>query len=116
MIDEAGYIPLEERQGLIDLKRQQFVFQEVIAQTFKDLDLDDDAVSRWRPYRGKTTIVIDPKRAFGQPIASEAGVPTSTLADAVKAEGSERRVATLFNVDRAVVRDAVKFEETLAAA
>jgi hypothetical protein len=47
---------------------------------------------------------------------SEYGVPTVVLSDAVKAEGSIDRVAHLFEVPAAVVRDAVKFEEYLLAA
>lgn len=120
VIDKAdgdlASIPADERQRLVDLKNRQYVFSDVIAQTFKDLDIDDDAVSRWRPFRGKDSIVIDPKRAFGQPIANDAGVPTRALADSVRAEGSERRVSSLFNVTRNVVRDAVIFESEIAAA
>jgi hypothetical protein len=70
---------------LFDLKRRQFVLPNVIERTFKDLDLEDDAVVRWRPFRGKRSIVIDPERAFGQPIAERYGVPTAVLADAVAA-------------------------------
>ncbi len=106
----------DDQITLVDLKKRQYVFAGVIAQTFKDLDLDDDVVIRWRPYRGKETIVVDPQRAFGQPIAASFGVPTSTLADAVKAEGSIRRVAYLFGVPNMIVRDAMNFESELAAA
>ncbi len=109
-------VPEAERARLIDLKTHQYVFRIVIEQTFRDLDLDANAVVRWRPFRGKTSIIIDPNRAFGQPITTMTGVPTSTLADAVAAEGSEKRVAQLFNVPRAVVADAVRFERELAAA
>jgi uncharacterized protein (DUF433 family) len=109
-------VPEQERARLIDLRTHQYVFRQVIQQTFKDLDLDDEAVARWRPYRGKGTIVIDPKRAFGQPIATETGVPTNALASAVAAEGDEKRVAALFNVPRSVVADAVAFERELGAA
>lgn len=101
---------------MLDLKRGQYVIKAVLEQTFRDLDLDGEVVSRWRPYQGKDTIVIDPKRAFGQPIAAEAGVPTVALADAVKAEGSIERVARLYEVPVAVVRDAMRFEESLHAA
>jgi uncharacterized protein (DUF433 family) len=112
----ADDIPSDERQYLVDLKNRQFVFREMIAQTFKDVDLDDTAVARWRPFRGKSSIVVDPTRAFGQPITTEAGVPTSTLARAVLAEGSAKRVAFLYAVPLAAVRDAVEFERELAAA
>lgn len=100
---------------LLDLKDRQYVIKRVIARTFKDLDLSDDVVTRWRPFEGKQSIVIDPLRAFGQPIASNYGVPTVVLAEAVKAEGSIERVTRLFDVSASAVRDAVKFEKSLAA-
>src|SRR5262249_45308882 len=73
---------------LLDLKNRQYVIKNVIVRTFKDLDLSDQIVTRWRPFRGKKTIVIDPQRAFGQPIAAQYGIPTIALADAARAEGS----------------------------
>jgi uncharacterized protein (DUF433 family) len=100
---------------LLDLQKHQFVIRDVIARTFKDLDIEDDAVARWRPYRGKQSIVIDPQRAFGQPIAAKSGVPTTVLADAVKAEVSLQRVVHLFDVAKSVIQDAVSFEKSLAA-
>lgn len=108
-----------ERSGeakVLDLKRRQYVFRQVIDRTFKDLDIEDDAVARWRPFHGKKSIVIDPSRSFGQPIAAQYGVPTVALADAVLAEGSIERAARLFDVPPVVVRDAVKFEENLQRA
>jgi uncharacterized protein (DUF433 family) len=101
---------------LLDLKKQQYVFKQVVEQSFKDLDLEGDIVARWRPYRGKNSIVVDPTRSFGQPIASASGVPTVVLAEAVKAEGSIARVAMIYEVDKLVVQDAVKFHEELLAA
>lgn len=101
---------------MLDLKRHQFVFKTVVERAFRDLDIEDEAVARWRPYDGKASIVIDPARAFGQPLAAESGVPTVALADAVEAEGSVERVAFLYEVAPSVVRDAVRFEASLRAA
>lgn len=101
---------------LLDLKGKQYVFRQIVERSFKDLDLDGDLVARWRPYRGKQTIVIDPQRAFGQPIAEATGVPTVVLAEAVMAEGSVARVAAIFEVEKSVVQDAVRFQEELMAA
>lgn len=101
---------------LLDLKRKQYAIHNVIERTFRDLDVENGRVSRWRPYRGKDSIVLDPGRAFGQPIAAAFGVPTVALADAVKAEGSVQRAARLFEVEPAVVRDAVRYEQSLNAA
>jgi uncharacterized protein (DUF433 family)/DNA-binding transcriptional MerR regulator len=101
---------------LLDLKNRQYGFKQIFAKSFKDLDFAGDMVSRWRPFNGKASIVIDPKRAFGQPIATDFGVPTIALAEAVKAEGSVDRVAQLFELPSRIVRDAVAFEESLLKA
>jgi uncharacterized protein (DUF433 family) len=101
---------------LLDLKRRQYVIKQVIDRTFKDLDLEDDIVARWRPFHGKASIVIDPKRSFGQPVLTRYGVPTVALAEAVTAEGSEGRVAYLYEVPASAVREAVAFEHYLRAA
>lgn len=100
---------------LIDLKQKQYVFKQIIENTFKDLDIEDDTVTRWRPFHGKKSVVIDPTRSFGQPIAAEFGVPTTALADAVEAEGSIEFVAKIFEVSVSAVRDAVQFENELKA-
>lgn len=99
-----------------DLKTGQMVFKQVIEPTFRDLDLADGSVVQWRPFNGKPSIVIDPARSFGKPLAAEYGVPTSALASAAKAENSTRRAARLFEVPLAVVNDAIAFERSLMAA
>lgn len=98
---------------LLDLRRRQYAFKRMIEQSFQDLDIEADEVARWRPYRGKDTIIVDPERSFGKPIANAYGVPTAALADAVEAEGSPERVAALYEVSVEAVRDAVKFESEL---
>lgn len=101
---------------VLDLKKHQYVLKQMVERTFKDLDIEHDAVARWRPFQGKDSIVVDPARAFGQPIAASYGVPTVVLAEAVEAEGSLQRVAELYEVPVPIVRDAQKFEEFLLAA
>ena len=106
---------LEQMSGdgtpkLFDLKRRQMVFQQVVAPSFIELDFDAEVASRWWLLPRKRTIVVDPARSFGQPIAAETGVPTARLAQAVKADGSIERVAQLFELRPAIVRDALQFE------
>jgi uncharacterized protein (DUF433 family) len=108
-----------ERSGdrkLLDLKKGQYVFRQVIEKTFKDLDIEDGTVTKWRPFSGKKSIVIDPLRCFGQPITADYGIPTVVLADAVTAEKSLNYVAKIFDVSVSAVRDAVQFEESLKSA
>ncbi len=110
------FLDTQGHSRLVDLKSSQFAWEKIIEQSFKDLDIKGKEVSSWRPFGGKRSIVIDPHRSFGQPIASDSGIPTVVLADAVNAEGSAAMVAKLFEVPVQVVRDAVLFEKSLAAA
>ena len=105
------------REGeMIDLKRRQSVFQSFIQPSLHDLEFDADIVARWFPLGiSRRTIVVDPARAFGRPISTEGGIPVETLRDAVESEGSEERVALLYEVPIAAVRDAVSFQQWLAA-
>ena len=58
---------------------------------------------------------IDPTRSFGRPLVAGGGVPTEVVAAAVKAEGSTETVATLYRLPLRGVKDAVLFEDKLAA-
>ena len=55
------------------------------------------------------------KSEFGQPIVTQFGVATEVPYLAVKSGDSEEAVAEWFEVDRQAIRDAIEFEERLAA-
>lgn len=62
---------------LIDLRHRQKVFRTVVEPSLRDVEFDADVVARWYPLgASRRLIVIDPARAFGRPLAAEAGVPT----------------------------------------
>jgi uncharacterized protein (DUF433 family) len=101
---------------LIDLRRRQRVFRTMVAPSLRELEFDAEVVARWFPLGvNKRSIVIDPARAFGRPIARASGVPTELLAQAVTVEGSIERAAALYESSSNEVRDAVAFEQRLAA-
>jgi uncharacterized protein (DUF433 family) len=101
---------------LVDLRGRQIAFRTIIEPSFRDLEFDADAVARWHPLGDeRRTILIDPARAFGRPIVADGGVPTEIIAAAVGAEGSTERVARLYEVPHRAVRDALVFEQKLAA-
>jgi uncharacterized protein (DUF433 family)/DNA-binding transcriptional MerR regulator len=101
---------------MLDLRQRQNVFRTLIAPSLKDLEFDAEAVSRWFPMGlGHKEVVVDPSRSFGRPIAADGGVPTEILAQAVAVEGSQERVARLYEVPISAVRTAVAFEARLAA-
>jgi uncharacterized protein (DUF433 family)/DNA-binding transcriptional MerR regulator len=101
---------------LIDLRRRQRVFRTIVAPSLRDLEFDAEAVVRWFPLGiNRRSVVIDPARAFGRPITRASGVPTEVLAEAVKIEGSIERVAALYESSSSEVKDAIAFEQRLAA-
>jgi uncharacterized protein (DUF433 family) len=108
-----------EREGnepaLIDLKKFNYAFRDIIAPSFKDIEFDAGRVVRWWPAGERHGILIDPTRSFGKPIVADYGVPTDVLADAYKLAGSFRVVAKDYDVAEKSVREAVAFEERLAA-
>jgi uncharacterized protein (DUF433 family) len=105
------------REGeLVDLKRRQNVFHRIVEPSLHDLEFDADVLARWYPLgMSRKSIVIDPGRSFGRPIVSDGGVPTETIRRAVEVEGSPERVARLYELGLAAVREAVSFEKQLAA-
>jgi uncharacterized protein (DUF433 family)/DNA-binding transcriptional MerR regulator len=105
------------REGqLVDLRRRQNVFHRIVEPSLHDLEFEADALARWFPLgRSRESIVVDPARAFGRPIVRSGGVPTETIAQAVDVEGSAERVATLYELPLAAVRDAIEFQKKLAA-
>jgi uncharacterized protein (DUF433 family) len=100
---------------LVDLRRRQNVFHTIVEPSLKDLEFDASSVARWYPLgTKKKSIIIDPSRSFGRPIA-RSGVPTEVLSRAVAAEGSVANVVRLYDVTAAEVKDAITFEKRLAA-
>lgn len=108
VLDETG------EPELLDLAKRQYEFNRVVEPSFKDIHLADGVPVHWWPQASKRTIVVDPKRQFGQPILVDYGVPTAILRDAVLVEGSIKRAAEVFEVPAKLVQDALRFERRLA--
>jgi len=100
-----------------EIAKTQKVFTSVVHPFIRDLEFSaDKRLLRWWPLGPQRSVVLDPHRQFGQPIVTDAGVATEILYLAVKAGQSERDVANWYEVQESGVRDAVDFEEWLAAA
>ena len=109
--DESG------GSALLDIVRTQYAFVQVLGPLLQGVQFDQyDQASRWWPLGLKRRVVIDPARSFGQPIVSKEGVPTSLIAQAYRAaRQSTAAVAQWYDLDARSVRDAVEFEQKLAA-
>jgi uncharacterized protein (DUF433 family) len=101
-------------ESLVDIVKKQNVFKTIISPAlYAGIEFDEsEGALRWYPLQRSRSVVLDPSRAFGQPIVSEAGVPTATLAEMLRAEdGDVDRVARIFDVSRDAVLKAQQFEE-----
>lgn len=110
----------DEDPKLLDVRKQQFAMCAVIRPSLLEgIEYGAGANAnalRWFPMPKKHLVVLDPQVQFGEPIVSEGGVPTDTLAAAFKAEGENvERVARLYRVKPQEVKAAVAFEQLLAA-
>lgn len=101
-----------------DLRRGQYVFNEVMKPFFHKLEFRGaHEVTRFWPMERKSGVVLDPERKFGKPIDAESGVPTRAIYNAVQAGGGQdqKLVARWLGVSPHAVRAAVAFEESLLA-
>lgn len=102
-----------EREHLLNLFAGQYEFQQVIEPLLKTIDLDDRGrPARWWPDGRNNPILVDPGRAFGQPIDAESSVPTAILAMAGQRDGVEQ-AARDYEVSIAAVQRALAFEAAL---
>lgn len=112
VIHESG------EEALLDLVGSQFGFKRILEPfLYRGLEFSEDeqTLVRWWPLGMRRRVVLDPTRSFGLPIDPVQGIRTSTLAAAFRAERSHARVASWFDTDVRAVRDAVAYEDSLAA-
>ncbi len=107
----------EDRSRIFDLITGQYLLEIVFDRLYEGLEYSDlEEILRWWPLGKDRSVVLDPRRDFGQPIVARGGVPTSILARAFKAEGSIEAVADWYEVPLDAVRDALEYERELRAA
>ncbi len=97
---------------LVNLKTRQGVFNAVVAPSLSGIEFDQIAASRWL-LNSKKTIVADPERSFGQPLIAEHGITTAAVARAVQSEGTIEAVASLYEIKKSLVKDAILYESQL---
>lgn len=104
---------------LYDLRTRNLEMPTVVMPSLMDdviFDENENMIA-WYPRREiAPNIIIHPAFSFGKPTLEKSHIPAETLADAVKAEGSARVVAHLFEVPEKQVREAVRFYENLRKA
>lgn len=99
-----------------EVTQGQRVFRQVTQPFLRELEFaDDEQLVRWWPLGRQRAVVLDPRRQFGQPITAGAGIATEILQAAAKAGQTVEEIAEWYELEVASVRDAIEFEQGLAA-
>jgi len=102
-----------------DLLTQGGVFEEFVRRFFvAQIEPDEEEwfARRWYPLGKEKRVVLDPARAFGKPIDSETGVPTSVLYDSTKSDETVDDIAAWYEVPVDAVVQAIEYEKSLLIA
>lgn len=104
---------------IYDLRSRNFEMPTVVIPSLKDDVIFDenDNIAAWYPRKKiAPNVIIHPNFSFGRPTLAKSHIPVEALAEAVKAEGSVRVVAGLYEVPEKQVREALRFYEDLRKA
>jgi len=113
------FIDLHKETGessLLEIASDQHVFAGITKPFLKQLEFRDGSIlERWWPLGREGHVVLDPRKNFGQPTMSAEGVATQVLAESFRANGSIDEVARWYEISPQSVREAVGYEQSLAA-
>ena len=111
------YAKSEHDDQLTVVVTQQRVFSPVVEEYLQRIEHGPDgwAVRVASPVTARPIVLVDPRRAFGQPIFVHGAAPVESIVDRIKAGEPIREVADDFGVPEADVRDYLDAAVPLAA-
>jgi uncharacterized protein (DUF433 family) len=77
---------------------------------WSDAPVDTAVPERVLPQAGNTGVVIDPLRAFGDPVVRGRNVPTNVIAELVRAGDTPAMIADLYDLSIDEVNAAIRYE------
>lgn len=107
------------RPLLVELggKQQTVSYDAILTSIVKDLGFEDELVSSFYPDKDQfSSVVVDPRYAFGHPTIQGTRLEVEVVALAYKSNPSIDYVAEWFDVEKDSVTDAVSFHEQFIAA
>ena len=104
--------------GLVELKRpSQGALREVLEDSLREISYATTTglANRWYVAGRDGGVVIDPRISFGAPVVENANVPTHIIRDQARVTPDEHRLASWFALEVGQVRNALRYEDQLAA-
>jgi uncharacterized protein (DUF433 family)/transposase-like protein len=104
-------------QQMLNLNRSQYELEGIITQSlFKGLVYSHKSARAWHPSASESSVILDPEIALGKPTIESTGIRTRAIFHAWQAEGRNvKLVADLFGLKPKQIREAVSFEQRMAA-
>lgn len=101
---------------MTDLAKRQLVFEHIVRPAlYMGIEFAGDSqATRWCPLNRNKVIVLDPAIACGNPVLTDHGVRTHSVAETFKAEKNKEMVASLFDIPLAAVEAAIRYEQMAA--
>lgn len=91
----------------------QVAIESAIQPYLQEIEFDiAGTAQRWYPMGFGTSVAIDPRRSFGEPIVEESGIRTGVIAEMHVAGDSIDGIAAWFDIDAHVVAEALAYERT----
>lgn len=100
-------------QAVQDLARGQFVIKEFAEPYFTKIHYEHLEAVRYWPLGKDRNVVIDPNRAFGEPIDAKTGVPTKAVYGMYRGGGTVEAISHWYGVEQEAIRDIIEFEQSL---
>ena len=98
---ESGKIIVADAAG-------QLAWTNLMGDRFAEFDYELDLALTWHPAGRDSAVKIDPRIAFGEPIAD--GIPTFVIKGRWTAGESIEEIEEDFGISQEVIRDALRFE------
>lgn len=101
-------VGLERSLELVVVRDGQYVLTEAAARFHSSVEYDDNVAALLRPDPRTPDVVMDPRRAFGQPALRS--VRTESLAEDYRAGTSREDLSDLYDLSLNQVDEAIRFE------
>jgi uncharacterized protein (DUF433 family) len=110
---DGGRIIWDNAEGMLEVTSNQTMLKRVMKSLLKKISFSDHDNMASRLYLLKKTVVVDPMFAFGSPSVAGTRVKTRLIHGYHQSGWSNSRIASEFGIKSAAVADAVAYEDSL---
>jgi uncharacterized protein (DUF433 family) len=118
LADKQGNVLFTGRAGELVRadKSLQIVIKEVLMPFYKKIEFGANNIAeRFYPLGRESSVVVDPRRKFGQPVIGDTNITTDTVSDMYQAGESQEFIARIYDLTAGQVADAIAYTYRNAA-